>query len=422
MSIKEHIQKLKAERQDLSFAFLAERVPESSGAPYRFNVARQVMPDETLVLVLGGTGQRYGDNIRGYNGYVKQVDDFLKGHSELKGKNFRVCVAVCNMGRHHDADTARTEKFYQYIAPEQYQEFCESRQGVELEEMLNPMYIQDIFNQVVLPRISANDGKIRLSKALALRNIRRLNIVTHCHGSYVALIMADMMQAKMRELGYSDKDCKEIQQQLMVLNYAPDYPKGTVGARFVDFESAADAHARYQPVFKEWLQMKRKRFSLYYHRNWFMCGQIDKAGIEGNPPRVLIAREINGDYFAEVAAANQKVREDEMKEPEEDKTLGEHDFVGFKPKSNMSRAALKMQKFFGNVLKNAVLNSCEQPAEGFAPLPSTKNLLADTTKEKLEIVKAWCTNFKLVQQFAHRNNNKLQQYMAWHQNSRISLD
>lgn len=421
MNIKEYIQELKNKRQDLSFAFLAERVPESADAPYRFNVAQPIRPDETLVLFLGGTGTNGRDNIRGYNGYAKQVDDFLKGHQELKDKSFRVCVAVCNMGRYHDADQARTEKMFQYIAPEQYQEFCESLQGIKREEMLNPMYIQDIFNQAVLPRISADNGRIRLSKAQALRNVRRLNIVTHCHGSYVALLMADMMQAKMRELGYSDKESKEIQKQLMVLNYAPDYPKGTNGARFINFESAADDHAQYQPMFKEWLQMKRKRFSLYYHNNWMMCGQIDKAGIEGNPPRVLIARRIDGDYFDEIAKAYQKAEADDLKEPEEDKTLGEHDFLGFEPKSNMSRAAIKLQKFFGNVLKNAVLNSCEQPVEGFTPLPSTKALLIDTAKEKLEIIKAWFTNFKLVEQFAHRNDKKLQQYMAWHQHSRITL-
>lgn len=420
MDIKQHIQKLKDTRKDLSFAFLAERVPESAESPYRFNVAQPVKPDETLVLILGGVSGH--DNIRGHNGYAKQVDEFLRSRSELKDKSFRVCVAVCNTRGGENADIARNEKFLQYIAPEEHQKFCERQQGTELQEFINPMYIQDIFNQAVLPRISANNGKIRLSRGQALRNIRRLNMVTHCHGAYVAFCLDEMMQAKMQELGYSAAEQKEIQKQLMVLNYAGDYPHGVAKLRCIDFESAADDHAKYQSTFKEWLQMKHKKFSLCYQDNWFMCGQIDKAGIEGNPPRVYIAREINGDYFAEIADARQKARENDMKEPEEEKTLNEHEFLGFRPKSNMSRAALKMQKFFGNVLKNAVLNSCNQPKEGFTPLPSTENLLADTLKDRLEITKAKWNNFKLTQQFAYRNNKKLQQYIAWHQNYRVRMD
>lgn len=422
MNIKKHIQWLKEQRKGLSFAFLAERVAESADAPYRFNVASPIKPDETLVLVLGGTGACGSDNIRGYNGYAKKVSDFLKTRSELKNKNFRVCVAVCNAGHYHDENVAREKKFLQYIAPETYRKFYENKQGIELQEFINPAYIQDIFNLAVLPRISASDGKIRLSKAQALRNIRRLNIVTHCHGAYVASCLEEMMRDKMQRLGYSEKEQKEIQKQLMVLNYAGDYYRRKGGVRFIDFESAADDHAKYQPTFKEWIQMKGKKFSLFYENNWFMCGQIDKAGIEGNPPRVLVAKKIDGNYFEEIVAARKKAKEDEMKEPEEEATLSEHAFLGFKPKSNMSKAALKMQIFFGNVLKNAVLNSCEQPKEGFSPLPSTKRLMADTASEMLEIVKAWCTNFRLIEQFAHRNNQKLNQYIAWHQNSRITLD
>ena len=420
MDIKQHIQNLKDERKDLSFAFLAERVPQSAEAPYRFNVAQPVKPDETLVLILGGVSGH--DNIRGHNGYAKQVDEFLKGCSELKEKSFRVCVAVCNTRGGDNADIARNEKFLQYIAPEEYQKFCESRRGIELQEFINPMYIQDIFNQAVLPRISANNGKIRLSRAQALRNIRRLNIVTHCHGAYVALCLDSMMQSKMQELGYSAAEQKEIQRQLMVLNYAGDYPRWVSKSHCIDFESAADDHAKFQSTFKEWLQMKHKKFSLCYQNNWFMCGQIDKAGIEGNPPRVLVARKIDDDWFEEISATHKKAKEDDMKEPEEEKTLGEHDFLGFKPRANMSKAALKMQKFFGNVLKNAVLNSCEQPDEGFSPLPSTENLLSDTLQDRLEITKAKWNNFKLTQQFVCRNDNKLQQYIAWHQNYRVRMD
>ena len=81
-------QKIK-ERQGKSFALLTERVGKSAVAPYGINVAEIVSPEETLVLVLGGAGGR-GIHLRGYNGYLKKTDDFIKTHPELSGKNVRV--------------------------------------------------------------------------------------------------------------------------------------------------------------------------------------------------------------------------------------------------------------------------------------------------------------------------------------------
>lgn len=421
MNIKEHLEQLKQQRNEISFALLAERVPTSEDSPYRINKAAPIKPDEPLVLVLGGTGTEGMDNIRGYNGYLKQTDEFIKSCPELKDKGVRVCVAVCNMGEYHDDDIARHAKLFQYADTKVYNEMIGDRDGEYREELLNPAYIQDIFNEAVLPRISANDGKVRLPVAQALRNVRKLNMVTHCHGSYVAFCLEEMMQDKMQKLGYTPKEMQQIQSEMMVLNYAQDCPWWAAKSRFIKFESAADDHSKYQSPYKEWLQMTRKRFSLSYTGNSFMCGQIDKAGIEGNPPRVYIARKINGDYLAEISKAHQKAKEDDYKEPEEEKTINEHDFIGFKPKINMSKAALKLQKFFRNVLKNSVINSVSQPKEGFAPLPPTFALATENKKDFLELIKGRLTKIKLEHQFMFRNRQKLQAYMAYHQNNRIQL-
>ena len=421
MNIKEHLERLKQQRNEISFALLAERVPTSEDSPYRINKAAPIKPDEPLVLVLGGTGTDGMDNIRGYNGYLKQTDEFIKSCPELKDKGVRVCVAVCNMGKYHDDDIARHAKLFQYADTNVYNGMIEDKSGKYREELLHPAYIQDIFNEVVLPRISANDGKVRLPVAQALRNIRKLNMVTHCHGSYVAFCLEEMMQNKMQQLGYTSKEMQQIQSEMTVINYAPDCPWWASKSRFINFESAADDHNKYQSSYKEWLQMTHKRFSLSYIDNSFMCGQIDKAGIEGNPPRVYIARKINGDYLEEISKARQKAKENDYKEPEEEKTISEHDFIGFTPKINMSKAALKLQKFFKNVIKNAVINSVSQPKEGFTPLPQTHELAIENKKDLLELIKGRVTQVKLYHQHMFRNRRKLQAYMAWHQNSRIQL-
>lgn len=158
---------------------LTERVGKSAVAPYGINVAEIVSPEETLVLVLGGAGGR-GVHLRGYNGYLKKTDDFIKTVPELSGKNVRVCVAVwLSSGAFHKERLAR-EKLYHEYWQEQYSLDMMAKE--QKEEILSPCYIKDIFEQAFLPRISRNGGKERLPAEQAARNIRRLNIVTHCHG------------------------------------------------------------------------------------------------------------------------------------------------------------------------------------------------------------------------------------------------
>ena len=130
------------------------------------------------------------------------------------------------------------------------------------EEILNPCYIKDIFEQAFLPRISRNGGKERLPAEQAARNIRRLNIVAHCHGAYVALRLEQMMLQKMAEQGYLPAERKKVVRQLMVLNYAPDCPVRMAESLFVSIESAADEHNKYQTRFKEYLQMKALDFRM----------------------------------------------------------------------------------------------------------------------------------------------------------------
>ena len=80
-------QKIK-ESQGKSFALLAERTDKTSVAPHGIKVAENISPEETAVLVLGGYGGQ-GVHLRGYNGYLKKTDEFIKTHPELQGKNVR---------------------------------------------------------------------------------------------------------------------------------------------------------------------------------------------------------------------------------------------------------------------------------------------------------------------------------------------
>lgn len=412
-------QKIK-ERQGKSFALLAERVDKSAVAPYCINAAEIVSPEETMVLVLGGAGGR-GVHLRGYNGYLKKTDDFIKTHPELSGKNVRVCVAVCYIGRFHNERLAR-EKLYHEYWQEQYSLDMMAKE--QKEEILSPCYIKDIFEQAFLPRISRNGGKERLPAEQTARNIRRLNIVTHCHGAYVALRLEQMMLQKMAELGYLPAERKKVVRQLMVLNYAPDCPTEMAESRFISIESAADDHNKYQTVLKEYLQMKLPDFGVLRlperGGNVLMCTKIDKSGIEGNPKKIIVARRIDeGDLFFSAPKPNAGPAPDnETKE----KVLGEHEFLGFEKASNMSKGAEELQIFANNILKNAVLNSlCQNDASAKA-LPTVKTLACDTSKQYAAFSRAYLKGWQLHTRCVFTNQQKLKSFIWHHQTCRIKLD
>ncbi len=407
MNLVEHMQNLIASRQGKSCACLAERVNKSENAPFGFNVAAPCSPEEVMVLMLTGTGNP-GEGYRAYNGYLKKVDEYIKKHSEFQGQKVRACVAVIDMGDYHRPKEARCLQQEQYKNPGRYLEKINQMSNIQKAEYVSPAYIEDIFNFAVLNRISGNQGKIRLSEAKALRNTRRLIIIDHCHGGYVALKLEEMMQNKMAQLGYSDKEKSQIQKQLLIMSYSPDCPLGVSKSKMVSFSSAQDYQTNHGSGIKNFLSGSDFGLSFFPGKkgNLFLCSQVDKAGIEGNPPRVYVAVPIDEWW-------NRQMQKSEP-EPEdaEVKTLGEHDFMGFEVMENMSKCSTRMMGFANNILKNALLNSLSQKEGGFKPLPPLRDLAAVTAKQKLIFSRAvldgyiWWGNMKVSEAvFGKRNSN-----------------
>lgn len=413
MNIEDYIVECREKRQGKSFAFLAERCAASEEAPYRITAAEAVAPEEVCVLVLAGTGGE-GVFLRGYNGMLKKTDSFIKNISETAAENVRVCVAVCDFGKYHWDKKAREGMYYEAYWPEylaavqnDVPEYCR-------EETFNPAYVKDIFDAAVLPRIAQNGGRKRLDVRQALYNIRRLNLVTHCHGGYVAMQLEKMMSQKTAELGYSAEEQKQLKSQFLVLNYNPDCPKHKSELRFIAIESAQDWHNRYNHCLKEWLLMERKDFGVCYQtKNWgrtLACSQIDKAGVEGNP-----AREMKESCLEEIFEGR--------KGGNERKEIGEHEFMGFEPVENMSKGALQLQKFANNILKNAVINSCRQKVFDFVPLPAIQNLAADSLRQKCEFARAVITGYRLEQQMMRSDRSKIDAFANWRRSMKtVTLD
>lgn len=423
MNIKEYINHLKTIRGDKSFAFLAERCETDAENPYRIRPAAPVKADETLVLVLCGANRDNYDHIREYNGYLKQVDDFVKQSPKLKDKKVRVCVAVCNFGKYHNTDAARELQHLKFSEPETYEDIITTMSPEAREEMLNPAYIQDIFDAAYMPRISHNNS-IRQSHHWALANMRRLNIVAHCHGSYVAMALEDKLMSQTKKLGYSYDEQDKLVAQQLVLNFNPECAKHHARSQFVCLQSAADTHNPYTTYMEEYLLMKPQDFGLLYaadkNINTLMCAQVDKRGIEGNPPRVWIARPIE-EVMREAHEARVNAVKNETKEPEEEKFVGEHSFMGFTPKANMSKSALKMQGIARNILENGVANSLQQKLGESHPLPSFMSLAANDNKERFELVKAYFTGHKISLKVMAVRGSKLAQHNAYRCSHTIEL-
>ena len=398
--IEKYIAQCEEIRKGSSFAFLAERCETSEDAPHRMRVANPLQPDEVCVLVLpASNGRKF--NLKGHNGMLKRVDEFVKNNPKLSSNNIRVCMAVSHFGKYHDDKIARDGLWHELTAPQYFERFKSSISPECREEILNPQYINDIFEAAILPRISKNDGNERLEQQQVLRNIRKLNIVSRCHSGYVVMKLEQLMNKKMSELGYSTTEQEQIKSQLMVLCYNPDCPKSLSKLYMVSIESAQDRHNKYNNYMREWLLMAPKDFGVcYMTKKWgraLMCSQIDKYGVEGNPPRQKKLMSAD-DWFRNVNASNDT---DE---------IGEHDWIAFKPTSNMSKGALKLQKFANNILTNSILNSLSQENGKFEPLPKIQNLVSGNNRDKCDFAKAAIVGYRLEQQFLFSDKTKVDQY------------
>lgn len=402
MNITDHIEDWRKYRGNLSFAFLAERCPTSEDAPYRIRPSAPVLPEENCVLVLAGTGGR-GINLRGYNGMLKKTDNFVKNNVDLSVSPVRVCVAVCDFGKKHLDKIARKSGYYEAFWPDSVAELKYSIPEDCIEETFNPLYIKDIFESTILPRISSKEGTERLPLLRAEQNIRRLNIVAHCHGAFVATQLEKLMDKKMNELGYQAEEQQKIKDQLLVLAYNPDCPKWKTGFRFISVESSQDRHNEYHGYLREWLLMKPKDFGVCFipkiYGQTLMCAKVDKFGIEGNPPREMKLMSAE-EWFKQIHGV------DTGKEKE----LGEHDFMGFEPIKNMSKGALKLQSFANNILRNAVRNSQKQNGEEFVALPNIQHLTANTLRQRYEFARAAITGCKLLRQVSHADRQQIDEF------------
>ncbi len=383
--LEDYMNNLIASRQGLSSACLAERGEKSEDNPFGFELAKTITPNEVVVLSLTGEGNA-GANYSNYNGHLKRINEYVEEISAEAGYPVRSVVAVVDYGKYHSPQQARQLCMQRVKDIKKYKAALQSLPLISQQEYISPQYVKDIFNNIFLERIAANNGTQRLSGTEAAQNIRKVIVMTHCHGGYVALKLEDELKRKMTELGYKKSEQKNILKQLLVLSYAPDCPLGISQAQTISFSSATDYQTNHGLKIKDYLQHYEFGVAFFPNRmgNVFYCTQIDKSGIEGNPQPVYKCVDPN-EWF------------DRMYQDKSDETsrLGEHEFMGFRKYDNMSRGTLQMRTYMRRIFKNALVHSCKQKEEAFTPLPSISHLAADDNAQRKHFFRTKFLGYRL---------------------------
>ncbi|HCU58478.1 MAG TPA: hypothetical protein DIC64_00675 [Alphaproteobacteria bacterium] len=265
-----------------TYILIGKRIEKSEAHPYGWKRVDFVPEDETCVVVLGGNGT---ENDEQSNGNAKSVDLLLKAYGLRDGVNVYSII--------YRNDAEGEEHFIPYLqqlrsrevlfekhgrkeikerTPKQ-KEFIEKAEQLQGKsavdasnpEISDPSYVENLFDKLLLYRISDLDGQ-RLPFEEAIGRVRKLNIVAHCHSAYLFLKLEDMMQQKMKEFGYSDEERKAIQKQLLCVAFAPYAPLGVSKSTMLSFGSMKDDEVWHQNAFHREAQNldKTGEFKLSY--------------------------------------------------------------------------------------------------------------------------------------------------------------
>ena len=326
----------------VEIGFQDNDITDSKDGNPQWTLVKEVPWNEPCIFILGGNGTRA--KRKGANGYARTIKTALAQNMDKQSvRNLKVYGAAWDFGRidigdkeakkipreqleTHDEKLARSLKFEQYghkntVKPDNEQHDPTKLTLIEgilalypvfmamgsvyadyiadmlqrmidnaLADTINPQYIQQLFDVLILPRISDNGKK--LDKDEAIKRIRNVTIWAHCHGAYVFLSLEELMQKKMVELGYTPTEMHDIQKQLFCVAFAPVIPLGKSKSTILSFASMYD------------------RFLMENHNNiftWYMKHYrqevADKDRKHGMTGKVSTEKDVS--YLVEDATNNQ---------------------------------------------------------------------------------------------------------------------
>ena len=135
-----------------------------------------------------------------------------------------------------DARTLLLKKHGRTNLPEN---ITKGHDGFSKEEE-NPSYIEHLYSQIIAPRISRLNSKVKLDTQKACQNVAQLVFFAHCHGAYTILKLEELMKQKMQNIGYSHNEITQIQKHITAITYAPACPLGVSKMNIISFRTLGD--------------------------------------------------------------------------------------------------------------------------------------------------------------------------------------
>lgn len=348
MKIEDYFEK-KKQKTDKSFAFLMERCSRSEENPYSIRLCKPDLNRATVVLLAGTVDKR--NALRLSNGFVKKIDDFVFNTCHFNPKDVQVCTAVCCFGKYFNPDMARRLLYLYHKDHRAYEAQMQNFDKLEIAEYAVPNYVADLFEELIIPRL-CNEKNNLLPFDEALRRMKKLVVITYCHGAYTWMKIEEQINFLLTGNEYSKRQKKRLLKSITVVAYSPDCPLGYSNAQFISFSSASDLSIQHGNGFIRYVHrnMFVEDFGLSYLSGKlgkaFYCAQYSKEGVEGNPR--LFKRVDPKVWYENMHQQNTEIKE---------ARIFEHDFLGFYPYPNMSYAAFKMQRIAKFVLLGAIENS-----------------------------------------------------------------
>lgn len=382
------------------------RTQKTDDNPYGYTKVDNIPADEVCVLYLGGDG---ATTDRAANGYAKIIKNEILEDLAL---SIPVYSITYNFEGHKKSVARKVSQIKHRTEVLSSNENIDKTLSKATEEDYNPKYVDDLFEKVILPRITLHDGKGKLSAEEACRRIRKLNIVAHCHGGYTALKLEEKMQEAMTLIGYSNDERKKIQSQLLVIAHAPACALGVSKSQFVSFKSAYDGNT---PLKNDFFDMyieirkteERKRFAAeedsktdeIEKNRWFDLKPCFFPGKQGN--LFLIKQKYEWSEGLGPFLINEN----------------EHNNVQYKDKSQTKEGRM-MAYFAKTILENGIKNSLQQDGS-FVPLPPIESLVlsgdAAMTSKEVEAFETMKENGKAFRK-------KLFQVAVYHHRKKLSKE
>lgn len=175
---------------------------------------RELPPDFIInrpcVIVLGGSSTNTPLEA---NGYIKLVEQMagVAGVPE-SDRSFDI-IAPYYAGM--EKENAATGERYLFLVQKGCASDTSRTWAANLPEadrhlFENPPYIRNLYERLLRPLITQNNGSERLPAEQVTRNLNRVHFVSHSHGSFVVLKLQDIMDQEMARLGYHPAERRRL--------------------------------------------------------------------------------------------------------------------------------------------------------------------------------------------------------------------